>query len=47
VVKMAAQLAATAETAPLEWKASAPRTDSRLHQLAPYIGKLKPAIARQ
>lgn len=44
---MAAQLAATAETAPLEWKASAPHTDSRLHQLAPYIGKLKPAIARQ
>src|SRR5207237_3494216 len=44
---MAAQLAATAETAPLEWKASAPRTHSRLHQLAPYIGKLKPVIARQ
>jgi methylase of polypeptide subunit release factors len=44
---MAAQLAAIAETVPLEWKAPAPRTDSRLHQLAPYIGKLKPVIARQ
>jgi hypothetical protein len=44
---MAGQLAATAEAAPLEWKASAPRTDSRFHQLAPYIGKLKPVIARQ
>jgi hypothetical protein len=37
---MAGQLATTAEAAPLEWRASAPPTDSRLHQLAPYIGKL-------
>jgi DNA methylase len=44
---MAGQLATTAEAAPLEWRASAPPTDSRLHQLAPYIGKLKPVIARQ
>jgi hypothetical protein len=47
VVTIAGQLAATAEAAPLEWRASAPGTDSRLHQLAPYIGKLKPVIARQ
>jgi DNA methylase len=46
-VTLAGQLAATAEAAPLEWRTSAPGTDSRLHQLAPYIGKLKPVIARQ
>lgn len=33
-------------SAPREWKRSADATDSRLHQLAPYIGKLKPVIAR-
>lgn len=44
---MSGQLAATAEPAPLGWKAFTPLTDSRLHQLAPYIGKLKPVIARQ
>lgn len=44
---MVGHLAATAEAAPLEWKKPAPHTDSRLHQLAPYIGKLKPVIARQ
>ncbi len=44
---MAGQLAALAEAAPLEWNCAAPRSDSRLHQLAPYIGKLKPVIARQ
>lgn len=44
---MDGQLAVAAEAAPLEWKAPAPSTDSRLHQLAPYIGKLKPVIARQ
>lgn len=44
---MVGQLGATAEAAPREWKESASHTDSRLHQLAPYIGKLKPVIARQ
>jgi methylase of polypeptide subunit release factors len=47
MVTIAGHLAATAEVAPLEWRASAPRTDSRLHELAPYIGKVKPVIARQ
>lgn len=41
------QIAAAAEAAPLEWSQPATGTDSRLHQLAPYIGKLKPVIARQ
>lgn len=36
-----------AASAPAEWKRSADATDSRLHQLAPYIGKLKPVIARE
>jgi hypothetical protein len=44
---MVGQLAATAEAAPPEWGQAAFHTDSRLHQLAPYIGKLKPVIARQ
>jgi len=44
---MVGQLVATAESAPREWKESAQYTGSRLHQLAPYIGKLKPVIARQ
>lgn len=35
-----------AVAAPLEWKRSATSTDSSLHQLAPYIGKLKAVIAR-
>lgn len=35
------------ERAPVAWKASALTEDTRLHQLAPYIGKLKPIIARQ
>lgn len=35
------------ERAPIGWKASALTEDARLHQLAPYIGKLKPVIARQ
>lgn len=43
---MVVQLAATAEAAPREWKQPTPQADSRLHQLAPYIGKLKPVIAR-
>jgi len=47
MVTVGGQLAATAETAPREWKKPAPHEDSRLHQLAPYIGKLKPVIARQ
>lgn len=44
---MPGELAAAAEAAPLDWKVIAPLTESRFHQLAPYIGKLKPAIARQ
>jgi DNA methylase len=47
MVTIAGQLAATAGPAPLEWKTSAPPAGSRLHQLAPYIGKLKPVIACQ
>lgn len=35
----------TLET-PQEWRQPASSSDSRLHQLAPYIGKLKPSIAR-
>src|SRR5690349_17641981 len=35
------------ESAPSEWKDSALLSDCRLHQLAPYIGKLKPVIARE
>lgn len=35
-----------ASTAPREWKSPVNAGDSRLHQLAPYIGKLRPAIAR-
>jgi hypothetical protein len=33
--------------APLEWKRPATDADSTLHQLAPYIGKLKAVIARE
>lgn len=44
---MIGQLAATAYAAPHEWKKATPYTESHLHQLAPYIGKLKPVIARQ
>jgi DNA modification methylase len=36
-----------AEPAPTEWKNVVFGSDCRLHQLAPYIGKLKPVIARQ
>ncbi len=39
-------LAAIAEAAPHDWRESTLHTGSRLHQLAPYIGKLKPVIAR-
>jgi hypothetical protein len=34
------------KSAPLEWSQASINDDIRLHQLAPYIGKLKPAIAR-
>jgi hypothetical protein len=44
---MVGQLAAKAEAAPCQWKQPAPYVESCLHQLAPYIGKLKPVIARQ
>lgn len=45
---MFGQIAATAQAAPVEWGRPAPAgADCRLHQLAPYIGKLKPVIARQ
>jgi SAM-dependent methyltransferase len=33
--------------APVEWSASPSAAESRLHQIAPYIGKLKPVIARE
>lgn len=44
---MVGQLASTAEAAPREWRKTSLHRDSRLHQLAPYIGKLKPVIAQQ
>lgn len=44
---MFGQIASTAEAAPIDWAKSTPHTECRLHQLAPYIGKLKPVIARQ
>ncbi|WP_316187756.1 MULTISPECIES: DNA methyltransferase [unclassified Bradyrhizobium] len=45
---MLEQLAIVAERAPREWRKATLTADySRLHQLAPYIGKLKPVIARQ
>lgn len=47
MVTMVGQLAATAEAAPREWKQPALDADACLHRLAPYIGKLKPVIARQ
>lgn len=47
MVTMATLLPAGPARAPLDWKASTSTADSRLHQLAPYIGKLKPVIARQ
>jgi methylase of polypeptide subunit release factors len=47
MVAMLGQLTTSAEAAPREWKKPATHTDSQLHQLAPYIGKLKPVIARQ
>ncbi len=37
---------ASSQPAPKEWGSARPMEDSRLHQLAPYIGKLKPVIAR-
>jgi SAM-dependent methyltransferase len=40
-------VAVTADAAPLDWKSPSPAADCRLHQLAPYIGKLKPVIARE
>jgi hypothetical protein len=40
-------LATITEAAPPAWKHPAPLTDCRLHHLAPYIGKLKPVIARE
>jgi adenine-specific DNA methylase len=35
------------QAAPLDWQRSERHLECRLHQLAPYIGKLKPIIARQ
>jgi hypothetical protein len=37
----------SAVAAPPDWKLPATQADCRLHQLAPYIGKLKPVIARE
>lgn len=45
---MPRQLSSVAQRAPREWRESSQNIDySRLHQLAPYIGKLKPVIARE
>ncbi|MBR0758149.1 hypothetical protein JQ604_38715 [Bradyrhizobium jicamae] len=45
---MSPRLSSVAQRAPREWGGSAQNIDySALHQLAPYIGKLKPVIARQ
>lgn len=43
---MSVFLTGSATAAPPEWKLAATKKDCRLHQLAPYIGKLKPVIAR-
>lgn len=43
---MSAIFALPALAAPSEWKRPATAADSTLHQLAPYIGKLKAVIAR-
>jgi len=48
MVTMLEQFGDIARSAPREWQKSEQLADySRLHQLAPYIGKLKPIIARQ
>jgi DNA modification methylase len=47
VVTVLDRLANIAESAPVAWKYATPLLDCRLHQLAPYIGKLKPVIARE
>lgn len=44
---MSTLLGFPAFAAPLEWKRPATDADSTLHQLAPYIGKLKAVIARE
>ena len=44
---LAEQFATAAEPAPTEWKDRIQGEESRFHQIAPYIGKLKPVIARQ
>jgi hypothetical protein len=44
---MIESLPITADAAPLEWRIASPASDCPLHQLAPYIGKLKPVIARE
>lgn len=44
---MATILIDSAATAPPDWRLPATQADCRLHQIAPYIGKLKPVIARE
>lgn len=44
---MATTITGSVVTAPPDWKLPATQADCRLHQLAPYIGKLKPVIARE
>lgn len=44
---MTTALIDSAAAAPPDWKLPATEADCRLHQLAPYIGKLKPVIARE
>lgn len=47
MVDVTSHLTLAAAAAPSEWKLPATQADCRLHQLAPYIGKLKPVIARE
>jgi hypothetical protein len=46
MVTLAQSFPAPSQPAPKEWGSARPTEDCRLHQLAPYIGKLKPVIAR-
>lgn len=47
MVTVVGPLAVLSKPAPRGWKLAPPESECRLHQLAPYIGKLKPIIARQ
>ena len=47
MVTLIEQLTLKGKAAPQAWRQLSSQEDSKLHQLAPYIGKLKPVIARQ